>query len=130
MGGPDCAGVKAAVIDRQPLTPEMLEHVQGCSRCGLAARFSRLRDANPAAIDGPLAEALKNGTLILDQYRLEERVGMGAQGVVYRALDVVAGEHVALKAVAFAPATARRIAREVRNARNVAHPNVCRVHTC
>jgi len=72
------------------------------------------------------------GTLIAQRYRIVALLGKGGMGEVYRADDLKLGQSVALK---FLPASladdARRIQRfheEVRIARQVTHPNVCRVY--
>ena len=67
-----------------------------------------------------------------DRYRIVERLGRGATGEVYRADDLKLGQPVALK---FLPPhlagnedARARIRNEVRVARQVSHPNVCRVY--
>jgi serine/threonine-protein kinase len=72
------------------------------------------------------------GTLLLDRYRVIELLGRGGMGEVYRAEDLVLGQLVALK---FLPADLRldperlgRFYNEVKIAREVTHPAVCRVH--
>ncbi len=72
------------------------------------------------------------GTLLANRYRILNRLGAGGMGEVYRATDLLIGEAVALK---FLPEAAVRDERilarfqsEVRVARQVSHPNVCRVH--
>src|SRR5260221_7599510 len=72
------------------------------------------------------------GTLLLDRYRVVELLGRGGMGEVYRAEDLVLGQLVALK---FLPADLRldterlgRFYNEVRIAREVTHPALCRVH--
>jgi serine/threonine-protein kinase len=72
------------------------------------------------------------GTLLADRYRVVGLLGKGGMGEVYRADDLKLGQPVALK---FLPrdlsGDASRLARlmdEVRAARQVAHPNVCRVY--
>src|SRR5580692_9393359 len=72
------------------------------------------------------------GTLLGDRYRIVSLLGVGGMGEVYRATDLRLGQQVALK---FLPAgTARdprfqaRFNNEVRIARQVSHPNVCRVY--
>ncbi|MFQ5495846.1 MAG: serine/threonine-protein kinase, partial [Phycisphaerae bacterium] len=72
------------------------------------------------------------GTMIQDRYRIVGRIGKGGMGEVYRADDLKLGQSVALKFLpdAFADDKTRlqRFLNEVRIARRVAHPNVCRVY--
>ncbi len=72
------------------------------------------------------------GTIILDRYRVMSLLGRGGMGEVYRATDLVLAQQVALK---FLPAAMtnnagmlERFHNEVRIARQVSHPNVCRVY--
>ena len=72
------------------------------------------------------------GTLFGRRYRIVALLGKGGMGEVYRADDLQLGQTVALK---FLPQDATRdegaVARlrnEVRVAREVSHPNVCRVY--
>src|SRR5689334_12593194 len=72
------------------------------------------------------------GTLLGGRYRILSLLGRGGMGEVYRAMDLTLGQSVALK---FLPEEASRNQRllerfhgEVRVARLVSHPNVCRVY--
>ena len=72
------------------------------------------------------------GTVLAGRYRIAGLLGRGGMGEVYRATDLTLGQAVALK---FLPETLARddraLARfynEVRIARQVTHPNVCRVY--
>lgn len=72
------------------------------------------------------------GTLLASRYRIAGLLGRGGMGEVYRATDLTLGQAVALK---FLPEAASRDERalarfynEVRIARQVTHPNVCRVY--
>src|SRR5471032_2408210 len=72
------------------------------------------------------------GTLLGERYRIIGLLGRGGMGEVYRATDLTLGQSVALK---FLPQEAARNQRllerfhgEVRVARLVSHPNVCRVY--
>ncbi len=72
------------------------------------------------------------GTLLAGRYRILGLLGRGGMGEVYRATDLMIGQSVALK---FLPEEAARDQRllerfhgEVRVARQVSHPNVCRVY--
>jgi serine/threonine-protein kinase len=73
-----------------------------------------------------------SGTLLGGRYRIIGLLGEGGMGEVYRATDLALGQSVALK---FLPETAagndrllERFQNEVRVARQVSHPNVCRMY--
>jgi hypothetical protein len=72
------------------------------------------------------------GEVLAQRYRIIGRLGRGGMGEVYRADDLTLGQAVALKFLP--PASAQdsafieRFRAEVRNARGVSHPNVCRVY--
>ncbi len=72
------------------------------------------------------------GTLLGDRYRIVSRLGAGGMGEVYRATDLRLGQPVALKflpeEMARDPKALARFHNEIRIARQVAHPNVCRVY--
>src|ERR1017187_10744177 len=72
------------------------------------------------------------GTLVAGRYRVISLLGRGGMGEVYRATDLTLAQPVALK---FLPdsgpdfqRTLERFHNEVRIARQVSHPNVCRVY--
>ena len=71
------------------------------------------------------------GTLIAGRYRLEEELGRGAMGVVYRAFDQTLQREVAVKLVAPAALGTdgrARLLREARAAAALNHPNICTVY--
>jgi serine/threonine-protein kinase len=72
------------------------------------------------------------GTILDSRYRIIGLLGRGGMGEVYRADDLRLGQPVALKFLPDAVATdPRRLAQfhnEVRTARQIAHPNICRVY--
>lgn len=72
------------------------------------------------------------GTMIAGRFRVIELAARGGMGEVYRAEDLKIGETVALKFLPRGLSQDRewleRLLDEVRVARNVAHPNVCRVY--
>src|SRR5215471_17760391 len=71
------------------------------------------------------------GQILAERYRIVAMAGRGGMGEVFRAEDLTLGQIVAMK---FLPerlsqdaAALSRFHAEVRNARQVSHPNVCRV---
>ncbi len=75
---------------------------------------------------------LQAGTTLGTRYRILGLAGKGGMGHVYRADDLVLGQRVALKLLPEELAGDRdrltRLRDEVRIARQVSHPNVCRVY--
>jgi serine/threonine-protein kinase len=72
------------------------------------------------------------GALLGNRYRIVAFLGRGGMGEVYRAIDLKLGQAVALK---FLPegldkddARQARFFQEVRIARQISHPNICRVY--
>ncbi len=72
------------------------------------------------------------GQVLAGRYRVVAALGQGGMGEVYRADDLTLGQAVALKflprRLAADPDRLARLRNEVRVARQVAHPNVCRVY--
>lgn len=72
------------------------------------------------------------GERLGSRYRIVARLGKGGMGEVYRADDLELGQSVALKflpeRVVADESWLRRFRNEVRTARQVAHPNVCRIY--
>src|SRR5512132_4314577 len=133
---------------------ELREDVRFCSSCGspvssvsqlptglaapsaVAAAQRRAHSSDPI---GRLASSetldprgLAPGSVIAGRYRIIGLIGRGGMGEVYRADDLKLGQPVALK---FLPerlssdqAFLDRLFGEVRTARQVSHPNVCRVY--
>ncbi len=70
--------------------------------------------------------------LYAGRYQIERPVGRGGMGTVYRAMDIMVGDLVALKvldaAVTGATDQIEWFRREVRLARRITHPNVARTH--
>jgi serine/threonine-protein kinase len=73
---------------------------------------------------------LTKGTLLASRYEILSLVGRGGMGTVYQARDHVLDEIVALKVMRtdLNEAAARRFRSEIKLARKVTHPNVCRIH--
>jgi serine/threonine-protein kinase len=72
------------------------------------------------------------GTTLAGRYRILGLLGRGGMGEVYRALDLILNQQVALKFLSLdahtGEAALARFRNEVRIARQVSHPNVCRVY--
>jgi serine/threonine protein kinase len=85
---------------------------------------------NPPA--APAAERFAPGALLAGRYRIVAALGKGGMGEVYRADDLTLGQSVALKflpaELARAPERLARFHAEVRIARQVSHPHVCRIY--
>lgn len=81
----------------------------------------------PSSWDG----RFEPGTRLGERYRIVALLGRGGMGEVYRADDLQLGQSVALKflpsGLAANPAELAQFRNEVRTARLIAHPNVCRV---
>ena len=76
--------------------------------------------------------AFTPGAMVGGRYRIIGLLGRGGMGEVYRADDLKLGQAVALKflpsSVSQDPGLLARFHNEVRLARQVSHPNVCRVY--
>jgi serine/threonine-protein kinase len=80
----------------------------------------------------PAILGLTSGSTFASRYRIVRRIGCGGMGEVYRAEDLTLGQPVALKLLHSSSGDIRtsgdRLIAEVRIARNISHPNVCRVY--
>ncbi len=79
----------------------------------------------------PLAEVIARASPRIGAYRVLERVGEGAMGEVFRAVNVHDGSQAALKLVhrdaSANPETRRRLEREGELVSRLAHPNIVRL---
>ncbi len=100
--------------------------------------FSLKGDRLPTAIhavDQPRHNASEDDAQAvrqLDQYQILEKIGEGAFGTVFRALDLQLGRSVAIKQPNSAVLTAEEEARflsEARSAADLAHPGIVRVYS-
>jgi serine/threonine protein kinase len=110
---PKCPGCSA----------EIPQSSRFCLACGTSAATMAIADFDEGRFPP--------GTLLAERYRILGRLGKGGMGEVYRANDLRLGQTVALKflpeTTAQDPAMLARFYNEVRIARQVTHPNVCRV---
>lgn len=120
-GAPSASGSEVQVtLDRSPSSPLPISPPSSGSQ-------SRSSGTSLRAESGRILP----GTLLADRYRIVALIGRGGMGEVYRAEDLKLDQDVALK---FLPeklvqdgAALARFHREVRIAREISHPNVCRV---
>ena len=79
----------------------------------------------------PQRQRFVAGTMLTDRYRIINLLGKGGMGEVYRAEDLKLAQQVALKflpeSLVFDGGALARLYREVSVARQVSHPNVCRI---
>jgi serine/threonine-protein kinase len=114
-----------------------------CAACGMAvdvsegATLERPPSPSPRPASDPDRDFVSHGrfvpgTVLGARYRIVEMLGKGGMGEVYRADDLKLGQAVALKflpkRLAADPSRLARLLNEVRIARQVSHPNVCRVY--
>ncbi len=75
---------------------------------------------------------LEPGTTLL-HYRLDEKIGEGGMGVVWKALDTTLDREVAIKVLpdAISKDTARlaRFEREAKSLASLNHPNIAAIHS-
>ena len=123
---------------------ELSEGARFCSTCGASNAAPDVTVQKPpsskssartsaAAASGSLKHGrFLPGTILGERFRIVALLGRGGMGEVFRADDVKLGQPVALKFLPPEMATDRerleRLYNEVRVARQIAHPNVCRVY--
>ena len=121
---------------------EVTEQSEFCPSCGSALSLSQIPTVSRVESPGVSPPKKRSsvfdfearyvpGTTLAERYRMVALLGKGGMGEVYRAEDLKLGQTVALKflpaSVAHSEAAQARFHREVRLARQVSHPNVCRV---
>jgi hypothetical protein len=109
------------------------EHLDSCAEC---ARLVEAAAPLLAGVSGTgrlfgVPVGAEPGQLIAGRYRVDGLIGQGASGHVLRARDELAGVMVAVKLLrseaAAQPALMQLFTRELRVARALNHPHVCRV---
>jgi serine/threonine-protein kinase len=109
-----------------------------CGGCGASVdegrslTRTRIHESPATPTSSPEESRFTPGTVLAGRYRIVGPLGRGGMGEVYRADDLKLGQSVALKFLPEslehdAPRKARLLT-EVRLARQVSHPNVCRVY--
>lgn len=109
---------------------ELMSDVEGCVDCREALAEAGI------AIQGntrssTVGQPLEPGSLIAERYEVVRFIGRGGMGEVYDVLDRLLSERIALKRIRAEfcddPSVVGRFKQELRLARKVVHPNVCRV---
>ena len=99
-----------------------------CPACQLA----NAPDAEDCFGCGMALFALTQGRVLAERYEIRRPLGQGGMGRVYEAFDRTLEVLVAIKVLrpqfAREPEMARRFLLEIRLARRITHPNVCRLH--
>ena len=111
--------------------PDLAKDFCPSCRAELAPVGARVASAGVGSVLSYTPSPLASGTLIANRYRIVRRLGGGGMGTVYQADDIKLGVSVALKFLnAAATGTQRRLdlfLNEIRIARQITHPNVCRI---
>jgi len=103
---------------------------------GTTSSMATMRmEATQAAATAPAASIteLASGALFANRYRIEQILGRGGMGIVYKATDTQLDEQVAIKTLpgdvmTRSPEELERFKREIRLARKITHRNVLRTY--
>jgi eukaryotic-like serine/threonine-protein kinase len=108
----------------------LVEYMMSASGAGATELLPGGATRRSTASSGDL---LRPGVIFANRYEVQELLGMGGMGVVYRALDRELKEPVAIKTLrpdtlAADGVALERFKQEIRLARKIAHRNVVRIH--
>ena len=108
------------------------ETIKFCGECGTRLGLPQTPQISVTKTLETTTDKLVHGTLFADRYEIVEELGTGGMGRVYRAFDKKIDEEIAIKLLKPEIATDRRTLERFRNelriARKITHPNVCRMH--
>jgi hypothetical protein len=129
----DAPTFEPAGEQRTPPPPAHAASRSAAAAQGASQRGSGVGDGvAAAALPGPAHGRFETGAILAGRYRIAGLLGRGGMGEVYRADDLTLGQPVALKFLPREMSSDRerlsRFRSEVSIARQVSHPNVCRVY--
>ena len=105
------------------------DHLDACGACRVVMAEAARMAAGAAPARTP--RTLVDGETIAGRYKVRRFIARGGMGEVYEAFDSALGETIALKTIIVTAVdqadAVRRLLAEVRIARKVTHPNVCRI---
>ncbi len=103
-----------------------------CAKCGLPLFSKGDESLGPTLTLETPAYSLERGGTFADRYEIIDEVGMGGMGRVYKVFDKKIKENIALKLlkpeIASDQRTIERFRNELKFARKIAHPHVCRMY--
>ena len=112
----------------QPLNPSLLAPT-------LQAPITPVANMAIAPISTSSDEPLRPGTLLAQRYRIEEEIGQGGFGIVYKARDINWNRRVAIKQINLHALNAKEVIeatdsynREVKLLSTLKHPNLPRIY--
>ncbi len=74
---------------------------------------------------------MQTGTLLAQRYRIEEKLGEGGMGAVFKAHDTLLDRHVAIKMLSphlLGDESVKRLLREAQSAAKLTHPNIVAIY--
>jgi len=120
------------IVSPRPVSAPLPVQKRPASAYAPTAIHADLTTDTPPGVELAPFDELPEGTLLANRYHITHLVGQGGMGAVYAAHDDDLDEDIALKVLRSDLSKdaefKRRIKGEVRLARRVSHPNVCRVH--
>ncbi len=131
-GSRHCPSCGTPLSPVSELTTVMQRDAVGSPRAARGLRPSTADAGRISSSEALGAARFIPGTLLAGRYRIVALLGKGGMGEVYRAEDLKLRQSVALKFLPRAAANEshhlKRLLNEVRPARQISHPNVCRLY--
>jgi len=103
-----------------------------CGRCGTRLETAKNIAASPTLTLEYPGSILGKGALLAGRFEVQEEIGTGGIGTVYKVIDRKINEEMALKIlkpeIAPKPEVIERFKNELKLARRISHKNVCRLY--